>query len=236
VLILLFLTYWRFPKGPSALLVLLLAGAVVAIFNLERLGLGVIGEVPRGPPEPRIPDLGDLDLWALLPFAVGIAIVGFSDNILTGRAFASGRGEVIDSNQELLALGTANVATGFLQGFPVSSSGSRTVLADTAGAKTQVYSLVAMLMVVLVLLFAGPILESFPDAALGALVIFAATRLIDVAELRRIGRFRASELFITAVTTVTVVMFGVLIGIGVAIVLSLLDLIRRITTPHADIL
>lgn len=236
VLILLFLTYWRFPKAPSALLVLLLAGAVVAIFNLERLGLDVIGEVPRGLPEPRIPDLGDLDLWALLPFAVGIAIVGFSDNILTGRAFASGRGEVIDSNQELLALGTANVATGFLQGFPVSSSGSRTVLADTAGAKTQVYSLVAMLMVVLVLLFAGPVLESFPDAALGALVIFAATRLIDVAELRRIGRFRASELFITAVTTVTVVMFGVLIGIGVAIVLSLLDLIRRITTPHADIL
>ena len=236
VLILLFLTYWRFPKAPSALLVLLLAGAVVAIFNLERLGLDVIGEVPRGLPEPRVPDLGDLDLWALLPFAVGIAIVGFSDNILTGRAFASGRGEVIDSNQELLALGTANVATGFLQGFPVSSSGSRTVLADTAGAKTQVYSLVAMLMVVLVLLFAGPVLESFPDAALGALVIFAATRLIDVAELRRIGRFRASELFITAVTTVTVVIFGVLIGIGVAIALSLLDLIRRITTPHADIL
>lgn len=236
ILILLYLISWLVPRAPSALLVLLLAGAVVAIFNLERFGLDVIGEVPRGLPAPRIPDLGDLEIWTLLPFAVGIAIVGFSDNILTGRAFASGRGEVIDSNQELLALGAANMANGFLQGFPVSSSGSRTVLADTAGAKTQVHSLVALLMVVMVLLIAGPVLESFPDAALGALVIFAATRLIDVAEVRRIGRFRASELVITAATAAAVVFFGVLAGIGFAIALSILDLIRRITRPHADVL
>lgn len=236
VLISLYVATWLLPKWPSALLVLLIAGAVVAIFNLERLGLEVIGEVPRGLPEPRLPDLGDLEIWSLLPFAVGIAIVGFSDNILTGRAFASGRGEVIDSNQELLALGTANMANGFLQGFPVSSSGSRTVLGDAAGARTQVHSLVVILAVVMVLMFAGPVLESFPDAALGALVIYAATQLIDITELRRIGGFRRSELVITAATAAAVVIFGVLVGIGFAIALSILDLIRRITRPHADVL
>lgn len=163
-------------------------------------------------------------------------MVGFSDNILTGRAFASGRDETIDSNQELLALGTANVVNGFVQGFPVSSSGSRTVLGDAAGARTQVHSLVALAAVVMVLVFAGPVLESFPDAALGALVIYAATRLIDVGEIRRIGRFRRSELMITAATAAAVVFLGILAGIGLAVVLSILDLIRRITRPHADVL
>jgi len=236
VLILLYLATWLMPKVPSPLLVLLLSAAVVAIFNLERLGLEVIGEVPQGLPAFRLPDLGDLEVWALLPYALGIAVVGFSDNILTGRAFASSRDEAIDSNQELLALGTANVATGLFQGFPVSSSGSRTVLGDAAGARTQVNSLVALGAVVIVLLFAGPVLESFPDAALGALVIYAATRLIDVPEIRRIARFRKSELVITAATAAAVVVFGVLAGIGFAVSLSILDLLRRITRPEADVL
>lgn len=236
VLILLYLAAWLSPKVPSPLLVLLLSAAVVAIFNLERLGLEVIGEVPQGLPAFRLPDLGDLEVWALLPYALGIAVVGFSDNFLTGRAFASSRDETIDSNQELLALGTANVATGLFQGFPVSSSGSRTVLGSAAGSRTQVNSLVALGAVVIVLLFAGPVLESFPDAALGALVIFAATRLIDVPEIRRIARFRKSELVITAATAAAVVIFGVLGGIGFAVALSILDLLRRITRPEADVL
>lgn len=236
VLVALYLSAWLAPRLPSSLLVLLAAAAVVALFDLDRIGLEVVGEIPRGLPEPRIPDLGDLEIWALLPYAVGIAIVGFSDNILTSRAFASGKGEIIDANQELLALGTANVANGFLQGFPVSSSGSRTVLGDAAGSRTQVHSLVVIILVVMVLVFAGPVLESFPAAALGALVIYAATRLIDIAELRRIGRFRGSELIITAATALSVVVFDVLAGIGVAVVLSILDLIRRITSPQADVL
>lgn len=236
VLALLYLTNWLSPKMPAPLLALLLAAAVVVVFGLERYGLEVIGEVPRGLPAPRVPELGDLEVWSLLPYALGIAIVGFSDNILTGRAFASSRDENIDSNQELLALGMANVANGFVQGFPVSSSGSRTVLGDAAGAKTQVHSLVALIAVVMVLVFAGPVLESFPGAALGALVIFAATRLIDIGEIRRIGRFRRSELVITAATATAVVLFGILAGIGLAVALSILDLIRRITRPHADVL
>lgn len=236
VLVLLYVAHWVAPKFPAPLLVLLLAAGAVAVFHLDRFGLVVIGEVPRGLPAPRLPDLGDLDIWALLPYAVGIAIVGFSDNILTARAFASSKDDPIDANQELLALGTANFANGFFQGFPVSTSGSRTVLGNTVGAKTQVHSLVVIAIVIMVLLFAGPILESFPEAALGALVTYAATQLIDVAELKRIARFRTSELFITAVTALSVTIFGVLVGIGVAIALSILDLVRRITSPYADVL
>ena len=236
VFILLYLTHWLLPKSPSALIVLVIAGAVVAIFNLDRFGLDVIGEVPRGLPDPRLPDLGDLEIWSLLPFALGIAVVGFSDNILTARAFASDKGEIIDSNQELLALGSANLANGFLQGFPVSSSGSRTVLGDAAGAKTQVHSLVVLIFLVMVLAFAGPVLASFPDAALGALVIYAAARLIKFKELRRIVGFRKSEFVITAATAAAVVFFGVLAGIGFAVAISILDLIRRITRPYSDVL
>ena len=236
VFVLLFLARWIAPKFPAPLLVLLVAAGAVAVFGLDRYDLEVIGEIPRGLPELRLPDFSTVDIWALMPYAVGIAIVGFSDNILTAQAFAAEKDEPIDANQELLALGAANIANGLFQGFPVSTSGSRTVLANTAGAKTQVHSLVVIAIVVMVLLFAGPVLESFPEAALGALVMYAAVQLIDIEELRRIARFRKSELIITAATALALTLFGVLVGIGFAIALSILDLIRRITSPYADVL
>lgn len=236
VFVLLFLARWIAPKFPAPLLVLLVAAGAVAVFGLDRYDLEVIGEIPRGLPELRLPDFSTVDIWALMPYAVGIAIVGFSDNILTARAFAAEKDEPIDANQELLALGAANIANGLFQGFPVCTSGSRTVLGNTAGAKTQVHSLVVIAIVVMVLLFAGPVLESFPEAALGALVMYAAVQLIDIEELRRIARFRKSELIITAATALALTLFGVLVGIGFAIALSILDLIRRITSPYADVL
>src|SRR5699024_1332123 len=125
---------------------------------------------------------------------------------------------------------------GLFQGFPVSTSGSRTVLGNTAGAKTQVHSLVVIAIVVMVLLFAGPVLESFPDAALGALVMYAAVQLIDIEELRWIERFRQSELISTASTALALQLFCVLMGIAFAITLAILDLLRRITSPYADVL
>ena len=236
VFVLLFLARWIAPKFPAPLLVLLVAAGAVAVFGLDRYDLEVIGEIPRGLPELWLPDFSTVDIWALMPYAVGIAIVGFSDNILTARAFAAEKDEPIDANQELLALGAANIANGLFQGFPISTSGSRTVLGNTAGAKTQVHSLVVIAIVVMVLLFAGPVLESFPEAALGALVMYAAVQLIDIEELRRIARFRKSELIITAATALALTLFGVLVGIGFAIALSILDLIRRITSPYADVL
>ena len=177
-----------------------------------------------------------LVMLAVLPWAVGIALVGYSDNVLTGRAFAARRHEDIDAGQELFALGAINVAAGLTQGFPVSSSGSRAVLGDAMGSRTQAYSLVALAGVVLVLLVAGPVLSTFPSAAMGAIIIYAATRLVDTQALARIARFRRSEVVLTAITAVGVVVLGVLMGIGVAVALSILDVIRRIAQPHDGVL
>lgn len=236
LLVLLFATPHLIPRAPGPLIVLGLGAIAVSLFGLERYGIETVGAVPAGLPAPQLPALGDLSLWALLPFAVGIAVVGYSDNVLTGRAFAAKRREKIDASQELLALGAANVAAGLFQGFPVSSSSSRTVLGDAAGSRTQLHSVTALLCVVAVLLFAGPLLATFPMAGLGALVIYAATRLVDLREMRRITRFRRSELVLTLITTAAVLAFDILIGIGLAIGLSILDLIRRISRPHDGVL
>src|SRR5699024_6023338 len=179
VFVLLYVGKWLVPKFPAPLLVLLLAAGAVAVFGLDRYGLEVIGEIPRGRPEPRLPDFSTVDVWASWPYAVGIAIGRFSANVLPARGCASGKDEPIDGSPDLLALGAANIANGLFQCFPVSASGSRTVLANAAGAKTRVRSLVVIAIVVMVLLFAGPVLESFPEAALGALVMCSAVHLID---------------------------------------------------------
>lgn len=236
VLLLLFVLHRLRPSWPGPLLVMLAAGAATAVLGPGRWGLRVVGEVPAGLPVPWFPRPDGVDVVSLLPFALAIAVVGYSDNVLTARAFAEKHQEPVDAGQELVALGLTNIATGLFHGFPASSSSSRTALADTMGARTQLHSLVALAGLIGVLLVAGPVLATFPLAALGAVVIFAATRLVDVAELRRIARFRRSEILLTAVTALGVVALGVLAGIGVAVTLSLLDLIRRIVHPHDGVL
>ena len=225
------------PTWPGPLIGMLGATVVVAALDLvDTAGVKLVGHVPQGLPAVRLPDLGGVDLWALLPAALGVAVVAYSDNVLTGRAFAARHREAIDSNQEFLALGGANVATGLLQGFPISSSGSRTVIADAMGAPTQLHSLVSLVLVVATLLWLGPVIGAFPTAALGAVVVFAAIRLVDMGELRRIAAFRRSELVLALATTAAVLLFGVLPGIGAAIALSVLDLLRRIVHPHDGVL
>ena len=157
-------------------------------------------------------------LHLLLP-ALGVAIVAYSDNMLTAQGLRGRHAETIDSNQELLALGAANIAAGLLQGFPISSSGSRTAIGDALGSRTQLYSLVALVVGIAgTVFFLRPVLAAFPTAALGAVVVYAAIRLIDVAELRRIARFRRSELLLAVATTVAVLVLGVLYGVLVAAV------------------
>jgi len=148
------------PRFPTPLFVVLLATAVVGVFDLQRYGLSVVGAVPPGLPTPALPTLADLR-HLVLP-AVGILVVGYTDTVLTARAFADPRGRPIDANQELLATGVANIGTGLLRGFPISSSGSRTALALASGARSQVYSLVALAAVVAILLVAGSLLARSP--------------------------------------------------------------------------
>jgi SulP family sulfate permease len=226
----------RYPRLPGPLLAVSIAAAVVSAFGLKEHGLSVVGAVPSGLPTPRVPDLSMSDLRDLLLPAVGIAVVAFTDNVLTARAFATRGRYDVDANQELLALGVANIGAGLFKGFPVSSSGSRTALGDAAGSRTQMYSIVALATLVFVLLAGGPLLANFPDAALGAIIIYAATRLVDVAEFRRIARFRRSELVLALTALAGVLVLNILYGVLVAIGVSVANLLRRVARPHDAIL
>ncbi|HTI77576.1 MAG TPA: SulP family inorganic anion transporter, partial [Mycobacterium sp.] len=220
------------PRMPGPLIAILLATGAVALFSLDRYGIKVIGDIPGGLPIPGLPDIPAGDLATLLIPAAGIAIVAFSDNVLTARTFAVRHGQRIDANAELRALGVCNVGSGLLHGFPVSSSGSRTALGDALGSRTQLYSVITLVFVLVVMVAGRGVLSNFPMAALGALVVYAALRLVDMPEFKRLARFRRSELLLALATTASVLLLGVLYGVLVAIALSILDLLRRVARPH----
>ncbi len=230
-LLLLFLTARFLPKAPGPLLIVVLGTAVVAGFGLADHGIAVIGRIPAGLPHPKVPDLGRLDRL-LLP-AASVLLVGYTDMILTARAFEStdGAGR-LNADQELLALGAANLGAGLFQGFPVSSSASRTALAQSAGAHTQVYALAAEAGVLGVLLFLSGPLRYTPTAVLGALVVFAAVRLIDLAGFRRLWDFRRREFLLALGCLAGVLALDILYGVLVAVGLSVAELLGRVARPH----
>lgn len=225
-----------FPRLPGPLLAVSLAAVAVAALGLRSHGISVAGTIPSGLPVPDVPSVSLADVRRLLLPAVGIAVVGFTDNVLTARAFAAREKQSVDATQELLALGVANVGAGLVRGFPVSSSGSRTALGAAAGSRTQVYSLVTLGVLVLVLLFGGRLLANFPDAALGALIVYAATRLVDIAEFKRIARFRRSEFVLAVAALAGVLAMNILYGVLFAVGLSVADLLRRVARPHDAVL
>lgn len=236
LLCLLFLGSWKVPRLPVPLVAVVLAAGAVVVLGLESRGVAVVGSFNSALPSVELPRPGLDDVALLLPAALSVALVGFTDNVLTARAFATRRGDTIDNNQELLALGVANLAAGATQGFPVSSSGSRTAIGVAAGSQTQLHSVIALLAVVLAAALAGPALAVVPAAALGALVVYAASRLVDVADLRRLARFRRTELWLCLATATAVVLLGPLTGVLVAVGLSVLDLLHRVARPHDGVL
>ncbi|HYZ69927.1 MAG TPA: sulfate permease [Mycobacterium sp.] len=236
VLALLLVLAWLTPRIPGPLVAMLVAALVVSVFSLHHNGIKVIGEIPSGLPSPAFPGISLAELAALVVPAGGVAFVAFSDNVLTARTFAVRHGEDVDANVELRALGVCNVGAGLMHGLPVSSSASRTALGDAVGSRTQLYSLVMLVAVLAVMLFGRGVLATFPTAALGALVVYAALRLVDVSEFKRLALFRRSELVIAVATTGAVLVFGVLYGVLVAIGLSIADLLRRVARPHDAIL
>ncbi len=220
------------PRAPMALIGMVGAAAAVALLDLGEQGITVIGTIPAGLPVPSLPHVSLDGVLSLVPAALGLAFVAYTDNILTGRAFARRRNERIDAKRELLALGAANVAAAVMQGFPVSSSGSRTAIGNAAGGRTQLTSLVTVATTVVAVLTLRPLLASFPNAALGAVVVYAALRLIDIAEFRRLASFRRTEFLLALATTLAVLVVGLLPGVLVAIGLSVLDLLGRVARPH----
>ena len=229
VLAFLLLLRWRWPRLPGPLLAVLLATATVAALHLG--GVGMVGPIPGRLPTVQLPALHPGQLRELLLPAFTVLIVGFNDDVATARAFA-GRDEKIVANRELLALGVANVGAALVRGFPLSSSGTRTAIAITAGRKTQAYSIATAASVLVVLLVARPVLARFPTAALGGIVVFAALQLFDVQAFRRLLAFRRLELLIAVAACVGVLALGILYGVLFAIALSVADLLVRVARPH----
>ncbi len=221
---------------PGALAVVVLGIAASWALDLAAHGVSVTGPVPRGLPSLELPDVSRADLGTLVVAALAVFLVAFSDSILTARSFAARHHEVVDANQELLAFGVAQISAGVTQSIPVGTSGSRTAVNDDMGATSQVSGLAAAGTIAVILLFLTAPIEYLPSAVLGAVIVYAAAKLIDPAQWRELARSSRVEVVIAAVTVVCVVTIGVLQAIIVAVLLSVADIIRRAARPADAVL
>ncbi|MGO9333891.1 MAG: SulP family inorganic anion transporter [Acidimicrobiales bacterium] len=227
----------RFTKVVPAVLVgIVVATVVSAIFDLHAHGVSTVGTLPQGVPRPSLPWTKFADVGPLMVAAVGITLVSLADTIATSSSFGARRGEEVDPNQEMIGIGAANLAAGLLQGFAVSTSGSRTAVVEQAGAKSQLSSLVGAGIVVSLLLFFNSLVADLPQSALAAVLIAAALSLLDLEALVRYYRVRKSALVLSVVASLGVIVLGVLPGIVVAIVLAVLLFFRRSWQPHGAVL
>ncbi|HEX3716810.1 MAG TPA: sulfate permease [Verrucomicrobiae bacterium] len=236
-LLILLLGLRRFaPKVPAPLVACVCAMVASALLRLPEHGVAVVGQFPGGLPHFAIPPLNWRDIRSLLPAAVGISFLAYTEGILLARAFAAKNGYEVAPNQELAALGVANFCNGLFQGFAVTGSQSRTMVNDSAGAKTQLSSLVMAASLALFLLFLTPVLASLPLVALAAILIYGGWRLVEFDAMKRIYRFYPGSAVVAALTTLGVLAVGVVMGILLGVVLSLLGLIKRISHPPDAVL
>ena len=227
----------RFTRRvPAVLITVVLSTLAVSIFELKTHGVSTVGSLPKGLPSPEFPSVPLRDIGALVAAAVGITLVSLADTIATSTSFAARRGEEVDASQEMIGIGAANAFAGFFQGFPVSTSGSRTAVAEQGGAKSQVTGLVGAGLVAIMLVFVPGLLANLPNSALAAIVIAAALSLMDVASLRTFLRVRGSAFGLAMTATLGVVLFGVLEGILVAVALSILIFFKRNWWPTGQVL
>jgi high affinity sulfate transporter 1 len=220
------------PKVPAVLVAVVLASVTVNVFNLEASGVDTIGELPQGFPPFTIPIVAWSDVPQLFVGALAIALVALADTMSTASSFAARRGERVHGNQEMVGIGTANIAAGFFHGFPVSTSGSRTAVAYQAGARSQITGLVGAAVITIVVVFATSLMQYVPQPTLAAIVIAAALSLADVAGTRRLWRQRRMEFGLSLIALLGVALLGVLPGILLAVALSILNVFRRVWWPH----
>ena len=220
------------PRVPIALPAMLIALAATALLDLPSDGVRVLGPVPSGLPPVALPLISLDQALALLPAAIGIAILSFADTALTGRNFAEPHGERTDPNRELVALSAADLGGSLTSGYPVSSSASRTQAAEAAGSQTQLAGIIAAGAVAAVLLFLTGPLALLPIPALGAIVLAGALHFIKAGEIARIWRIQPSEGLIAIVAAACVVLYGTLVGVGVAALMAAFNVFRRAAKPH----
>jgi high affinity sulfate transporter 1 len=225
------------PRVPGAVLALALSGLAVVAFGLDRTaGVAVVGRIPTGLPDLSLPVVSLADFETLLPIALVTALLSFSDTMITARAFAARNRYRIDANQELVALGVANLASGLTQGLPISASDSRTAVAEAAGCRTQMTSLVAALVIVAVMLWFAGFLHYLPTAALGGVLMASAWSLCEFGDFDRLWRFRGTNLTGALITLGGVVAMGVMEGIMLGVAFSIVMLLRALAFPPDAVL
>ena len=225
------------PKWPGILIAVVLATGVSALLDLGATAhIAVLGKLPQGLPDFQIPNVTMQEILQLLPGAVIISLLSFADTSVLSRALAQRGGYPVSQNQEMIALGAANIAAGFFQGFSISSSASRTPVAEAAGARTQVTGLVGALAIALLLMFGPALLQSLPSAVLGAVVIAACLSFADIPGMWEMYRLRRVEFGLSVISFVGVAFVGVIEGIFITIALALLVLVWNAWHPHSAIL
>ena len=220
-------------KVPAVLVAVVGATLVTAAFDLD---IATVGTLPKGLPTPAVPWTDGGDIAPLLLAAVGIVLVSLTDTIALSTSFNTRRGEQVKPNREMIGIGSANIAAGFFRGFAVSASSSRTAVAEQSGAKSQLAGIVGAGIVVLLLMWFNGLLANLPNSALAAVVIAAALSLTDVSLLARVRRVRPSAVLLSLVASAGVILLGVLEGIVVAVVLSILLFFHRNWWPHGEVL
>lgn len=236
LLLILSVARWR-PKWPGILIAVVLSTALSAGFDLASTAqLRVVGSLPQGLPEWQIPAVSWQDVWQLLPGGAIIALLGFADTSVLSRSLAQRGAYQVNQNQEMLALGTANVLSGLFQGFAVSASTSRTPVAESAGSKTQLTGVVGALAIALLLLFAPDLLQSLPSAALAAVVIAACLSFVDISGMRALYHLNKVEFALCCTSFLGVALVGVIEGIVVTLALTLLLLVWNAWHPYFAVL
>jgi len=227
----------RWPRAPGILIAVAVATVVVAGFDLgARAGVSVLGGLPQQLPAPRIPWTPVDDLFTLATGSLAVALVSFADTSVLSRTYAARLKTPVDPNQEMIGLGVANLAAGFFQGFPISSSSSRTPVAEAAGARTQLSGVVGALSIAALLMVAPALLKDLPNAALAGVVIAAAIGLVEGADLRRIYRIQRWEFWLSMTCFAGVAVFGAIPGIALAIVIAVVEFLWDGWRPHSAVL
>ena len=231
IMVILVLQRWL-PKVPAVLIMVVLAIAATTVFSLAEHGVSLVGVLPKGFPPFTIPKAGLADLGPLFAGALGIALVSLADTISTASAFAARTGQEVHGNGEMIGIGAANLAAGLFQGFPVSTSGSRTAVAERSGAKTQLTGVTGAALIILMIVFVPGLFRNLPQPALAAVVITASLSLADIPATVRLWRQRKVEFLLSIAAFGGVVLLGVLPGIAIAVALSILNVFRRAWWPY----
>ena len=224
------------PKVPAMLIAVALGIAVVSAFELQDHGVAIVGAIPAGLPSLAIPSFGLGDVVDLLPDAVALALICFAESVAGARALAAKHRYEIDADQELVALGVANLGAGLLQGFAGDASLSRSAVADSSGVKSQLSNIILFGFLIVTMLFLMPLFHDLPEAVLGAIVIAAVAHLVDIGAMRRLRHTDPTDFVLAILCFAGVLVFGLLIGLAIAVVLSLLALVYRAYRPSYAVL